>query len=138
MIFKSTNHVLEETMSLKKRFSVGLVFALLLAIFVTGVAFAHYCTPANKKDGAGSIGVYNIVTEEFTPSKRVFPDADGDGVPDILNAGFVTLTDGASFSYDIFVHQLLPDGALASGPGGDDLCDGQGVDLFLACVGFLF
>jgi hypothetical protein len=129
------NYILEETMSLNKRFSVSLVFALLLATFVTGTAFAHYCTPPNKKDGAGSIGVYNVVTEEFTPAKR-FSDADGDGFPDMFNSGFVTLTDGANFSYDIFVHQTLPDGALAAGPGGDDQCDGQGVDSFLACIGF--
>lgn len=111
----------------KKRFFITAVFVLLLSAFVTGTAFAHVCTPANKLPGAGSLGVYNVVTETFEPGKKLSPN--------MANGGFVTITDGATFAYDVFIHQTLPAGALASGPGGDDLCDGLGVDLFLACLG---
>ncbi len=109
--------------------------AVALALLVgAGPALAHYCTNANKQAGAGSIGVYNVVTETFTPAKRLNPNFDpetGKG----LNSGFVTFTDGEHFSFDVYVHQTLPEGALAAGPGGDDHCDGQGVDSALACLG---
>jgi hypothetical protein len=112
----------------KKRFFIATVFVLLLSAFVTSSAFAHICTPANKLPGAGSLGVYNVVTETFEPGKKLSPN--------MANGGFVTITDGATFAYDIFLHQTLPIGALTSGPGGDDQCDGLGVDNFLACLGF--
>jgi hypothetical protein len=110
-------------MNSQRRFLVAIVFAFVLTAFVTTSAFAHVCTNANKRDGAGSIGTYNIVTETFEPSNQP-------------NGGFVTITDGATFSYDVFLHDVLPEGALAAGPGGDDQCDGMGVDSFLACIGF--
>jgi hypothetical protein len=47
----------------------------------------------------------------------------------------VTFTDGASFAYDSFLHQFLPDGALAAGPDGDNVCDGRGVGEALTCLG---
>jgi hypothetical protein len=68
------------------------------------------------------MGTYNVITETFTPTKQ------GGGA-------FVTFTDGQSFSYDIFEHNTLPAGALAAGPGGDDMCDGQGIDNALDCLG---
>jgi hypothetical protein len=110
-------------MTRKRRIITATMFALILTVFVTTSAFAHYCTNANKEDGAASIGTYNLVTETFEPS----------GLP---NGGFITITDGATFSYDIYLHHTLPEGALASGPGGDDQCDGLGVDNFLVCIGF--
>ncbi|CAA9566120.1 MAG: hypothetical protein AVDCRST_MAG70-2053 [uncultured Thermomicrobiales bacterium] len=109
-------------------FAVG---AMALAVGV-GSASAHYCTPVNKADGAGSVGTYNIATGQFTPSKRLMSGFNMD--TGRVNGAFVTFTDG-SFSYDLFMHQLLPDGALAAGPGGDDQCDGQGVDDALSCLG---
>jgi hypothetical protein len=112
----------------KRRLLTATVFALLLTVFVTTSAFAHYCTNANKKDGAGSVGIYNVVTETFEPSKQFINEAHPNG-------GFVTLTDGATFWYDVYLHQTLPVGALAAGPGGDDQCDGLGVDNFLVCIG---
>jgi hypothetical protein len=114
-------------MTHKKRFLMSMIFVIILTILVTTTAFAHYCTPPNKMDGAGSIGTYNVVTETFEPSKRVNAT--------LSNGGFVTITDGATFSYDIFAHQGLPAGALAAGPGGDDQCDGVGIDYVLACLG---
>ena len=111
----------------KKNLFVATALVLMLSVFVTTTAFAHFCTNPNKKDGAGSIGTYNVVTESFEAGKKV-----NDIRP---NGGFVTFTDGATFWVDIYLHQLLPEGALASGPGGDDQCDGKGVDNFLACIG---
>jgi hypothetical protein len=117
-------------MDIKRRFSKAIVLALMLTVFVTTPVLAHVCTPANKLPGAGSIGVYNVVTETFEPGKKLSPN--------MANGGFVTITDGATFAYDIFLHQTLPEGALSSGPGGDDQCDGRGVDNFLACIGVTF
>ncbi|MFO7624484.1 MAG: hypothetical protein R6V73_09030 [Anaerolineales bacterium] len=111
-----------------KRFIHTVILTLLLLVFTTTAAFAHYCTPVNKKAGAGSVGTYNVVTETFTPSRNNVK-------ADMSNGGFITFTDGEFFSFDIFSHQLLPEGALASGPGGDDHCDGKGIDDALACLG---
>ncbi len=98
------------------------VGALALMVAVgTGPALAHYCTTANKQAGAGSMGIYNVATESFTPAQR--------------GGAFVTFTDGQTFSYDVYMHNLLPDGALAAGPGGDDECDGRGIDNALDCLG---
>ena len=96
----------------------GVALALALG---TSTALAHHCTPVAKERGAGSIGTYNVVTESFIPKQR--------------NGGFITITDGATFSYDVFLHQTLPEGAFAAGPGGDDQCDGRGVDDALDCLG---
>ncbi len=112
-------------MNLKRRLlSTGAVVALMFAVG-TSSALAHYCTPAPKPIGAGSIGEYNIDTGEWTPSG-------------LKNGGFVTFTgtwEGNPFTYDLFLHQTLPEGALASGPEGDNHCDGRGVDSALACLG---
>lgn len=113
-------------MIIRKRILMAMTLALLLTVFVTTTAFAHICTNQEKKDGAGSIGTYNIVTETFEPNKKLNAT--------MSNGGFITITDG-EFSYDIFAHQLLPDGALSAGPGGDDQCDGVGIDSAFACLG---
>lgn len=94
----------------------------LVLVMSTAPALAHYCSNVSKKEGAGSMGTYNIVTESFTPTRN------GGGA-------FITVTDGESFSYDVYAHETLPEGALAAGPGGDDLCDGQAIDNALACLG---
>ncbi len=75
------------------------------------------------------------MTGEFTPGKIKLVDRNGDGMPD--NGGFVTFTDGESFSFDVFMHNFLPEGALASGPDGDNMCDGHGVDFALVCLGLV-
>lgn len=109
-------------LKLKRRLLVSVVFALMLTVLVTTSAFAHYCTVHNKQEGAGSIGTYNIITGTFEPSHRP-------------NGAFVTFTDGATFSYDVFIHDVLPEGALEAGPDGDNQCDGMGVDNALVCLG---
>lgn len=120
-------------MSIKKRFTFASLFAIVMALAVAGSAFAHYCTPTQKLPGAGSVGVFNIVTGEFTPGKVKLADRNGDGLPD--NGGFISFTDGENFYFDVFMHTVLPDGALASGPDGDNMCDGMGIDNALVCLG---
>ena len=109
------------------RLTIAATSAAVLALFVTSAAFAHGCYPADKPAGAGSIGTFNIATGSFTPGKN--------NPGEFNNGGFVTFTDGFSFTYDLFLHQYLPDGALAAGPDGDNLCDGRGVDEALTCLG---
>ena len=116
-------------MKRKTRIASTLAAAALALSIGTSSAFAHYCTNASKQAGAGSVGTYNVVTETFTPSKRLHPR-----FPNKVNGGFVTFTDG-THTFDIYMHQTLPEGALAAGPGGDDQCDGQAIDSVLACLG---
>ncbi len=105
---------------------VLLVLSMMMTLLVAAPAFAHYCTNVSKKAGAGSIGTYNVATDTFTPAKKLNGKES--------NGGFITITDGVH-TYDVFNHNLLPEGARAAGPGGDDLCDGRGVDDALACLG---
>ncbi|MDP9357860.1 MAG: hypothetical protein M3R02_21760 [Chloroflexota bacterium] len=107
-------------MNLVKRSFVTAVGAAALALIAVTPASAHFCSNVSKQAGAGSISTLNIATGQFTENQK--------------NGGFVTITDG-TFSYDVFLHQMLPDGALAAGPDGDDACDGRAVDFALACLG---
>jgi hypothetical protein len=94
---------------------------MMVAMSVASQAFAHHCTNVNKKAGAGSVGTVNIATGEETITKK--------------NGGFITITNGSTFSYDVFAHRTLPDGAMAAGPERDSECDGRGIDDALACEG---
>jgi hypothetical protein len=114
-------------MTRQRRLLVSVVFALMLAMFVTTSAFAHFCVNANKKDGAGSIGTYDFATDTFTPN---FNGKSGNS-----NGGFVSVVWVDGTVYDIFVHNLLPNGAQAAGPDGVSMCDGQGIDYFWTCIG---
>jgi hypothetical protein len=105
---------------LRTKLLVILAATMMVAMSVASPAFAHHCTNVNKKAGAGSIGTFNIATGEETITKK--------------NGAFITITDGSTFSYDVFAHRTLPDGAMASGPG-DSECDGRGIDDALACLG---
>lgn len=106
---------------LRTKLLVILAATMMVAMSVASPAFAHHCTNANKKAGAGSVGTVNIATGEETITKK--------------NGGFLTITDGSTFSYDVFAHRTLPDGAMAVGPEGDSECDGKGIDDALACEG---
>lgn len=105
-------------------------FVLMMALLVTTSAFAHVCTNPNKPVGAGSIGTYNIMSGDFVPGPHFNAYNENH-----TNGGFVTITDGASFTVDVFSNTILPEGALDAGPGDDNYCDGIGIDLFLACIG---
>jgi hypothetical protein len=121
-------------MTRNRRLFVSLMFALMLTVFVTTSAFAHFCINPNKQEGAGSVLTITAITLEdgtielvsIVPNKKL--NATGS------NGGFITvILDGTA--YDLFAHNLLPDGALASGPDGDNMCDGHGVDYLWACLG---
>lgn len=118
-------------MSSRRRSLTAAIFALVLAALVSTSAFAHVCTNPNKKAGAGSVGTYNVVTEEFVPSQRFAQMNINEAHPP---GAFITFHDGSGWSVDIYIHQTLPEGALDAGPGADNYCDGIGVDLFLACI----
>jgi hypothetical protein len=114
-------------MNLSKRLGVATITAVLLAAVMASAAFAHACFPANKPGGASSIGIYDVSTGTFTPARE--------NGGDLYNGGFVTFTDGQGFYLDVFLHELLPEGALEAGPDGDNMCDGVGIDFALACLG---
>lgn len=73
-------------------------------------AFAHVCTNANKKAGAGSVGTHNIMTGEFVPGSQFHGNGEHP------NGGFIMLHDGQNWSFDISIHKTLPEGALDAGP----------------------
>ena len=109
-------------MLLRKKLTVLVAATLMLVISAASPALAHHCTNVNKKAGAGSIGTVNVTTGEATFTKK--------------NGAFITITDGSTFSYDVFAHRTLPDGAMAAGPGGEiERCDGHGIDDVFACLG---
>jgi hypothetical protein len=56
--------------------------------------------------------------------------------------GFFTVTwvrpDGSTIRVDdVFSHDLLPEGALMSGPGGTSECDHVGIDDTFSCLGIV-
>ncbi len=108
-------------MLLRKKLAVVVAASMILVISAASPAFAHHCTNVSKKAGAGSIGTINVATGEETFTKQ--------------NGAFITITDGRTFSYDVFVHRTLPEGAMAAGPDGDSECDGVGIDDAFACLG---
>ena len=109
-----------EEVLLRKKLLVVLAVTMLLAMSVASPAFAHQCANVSKNPGAGSIGTVNLATGEETITRE--------------HGGFVTFTDGSS-SFDVFIHKTLPEGAHEAGPGGDDECDGVGVDDAAVCLG---
>jgi hypothetical protein len=90
-------------------------------------AYAFDCTVAKKPAGAGSVGVVDVTTGEFTPTKN------NPGTEQQSHGGFITLTDGAQFTTSTFVH--APQGVLPPArPGGSQAnCDGKGLDSLEAC-----
>jgi len=114
----------------KKQIFLAVISALLVTIIITGTASAHYCFPANKPGGAGTVGVFDENTNTFTPAKTNWGSLETFK----LHGGFVTLIPlGSSESYDLFIHIGL-DSALTAGPDGLSMCDGQGIDFFIACA----
>jgi hypothetical protein len=106
---------------LRTKLLVILAATMMVAMSVASPAFAHHCANVSKKSGSGSIGTVNVATGEETFTKQ--------------NGGFITVTDGSTFSYDVFLHGTRPDGAMAAGPGGASECDGVGIDDAFACLG---
>ena len=122
--------------------TLAAVSALLL---VAGPALAHSCVNASKQAGAGSAGdgyytalidvegtIYGFVDEEVgntTPNGRPLGGW--------FTVHFIAAVDGQEpveiASYDVLIHQSLPEAARLGGPG-DTTCDGVGIDDIDACL----
>lgn len=102
--------------------------ALALVLGSAGPAVAYDCSVAKKPAEAGSAGVYNITTDEFTPLKN------NPGTEEQVHGGFIAITDGTQ-STSTFVH--APDGVLppVREGGPQDNCDGKGLDSLEVCFG---
>ena len=103
------------------------VAALALAVAVPASAFD--CTVAKKPPRAGSVGVIDINTGEFTPTKK------NPGTEERPHGGFVVLTDGASVNTSTFLH--APQGVMppVREGGSQANCDGKGLDSIELCLG---
>lgn len=113
---------------MKKRV-IAVVAAVTLTLSVqVGSALAHECLPANKPIGAVSAGTLYLSGEDellgidakMNPTGRV-------------TGGFLTVDIEGIVVGDTFAQTTLPEVAQRSGPGGDSLCDGKGVDNGPAC-----
>lgn len=119
-----------------KRQLFAAILGLTLALTLSGSALAHHCTNPNKKTGAGSVGIVTLdpVTFDFISFEPTHPSGkDGNQKSGRDVGGFITIVVGDQ-SFDIFVQNTLPDGAMNAGPG-DNLCDSVGIDDALACLG---
>ena len=103
------------------------VIAISLAAAVPALAFD--CTPAKKPPEAGAVGIIDITTGEFTPTKS------NPGTEEKPHGGFVVLTDNSTVTTSTFLH--APNGVLPPvRPGGpQDNCDGKGLDSLEKCLG---
>jgi hypothetical protein len=103
--------------------------ALLVALVFAVPVQAFDCTVAKKPPTAGAVGVIDINTGEFTPTKK------NPGTEEKPHGGFVVLTDGATVTTSTFLH--APQGVLPpvreGGPQAN--CDGKGLDSLEACFG---
>ena len=110
------------------RRTLALTCAVALALAAVAPAYAHDCLVPKKKTGAGSVGVVNLNTGQFTPGKS------NPGTADQVHGGFITLTDG-NVSADTFAH--APQGVLppTREDGSQYNCDGKGLDAASVCFG---
>ena len=111
------------------RRTLALTCAVALALAAVAPAYAFDCSVAKKPPRAGSVGVVDITTGEFTPTKS------NPGTEDKPHGGFVVLTDGENVNTSTFLH--APEGVLPpSREGGSQYnCDGKGLDSLEVCFG---
>ena len=112
------------------RFRLSAVSGAVLVALVLAVPAQDFdCTVAKKPPSAGSVGVVDITTGEFTPTKK------NPGTEERPHGGFVVLTDGAEVTTSTFLH--APQGVLppAREGGSQNNCDGKGIDSIEACLG---
>ncbi|HET9288849.1 MAG TPA: hypothetical protein VFO26_14945 [Gaiella sp.] len=104
------------------------VGALVLGV-AAPAALAFDCTVAKKPASAGAVGVVDITTGEFTPTKS------NPGTEEKPHGGFVVLTDGESVTTSTFLH--APQGVLppVREGGSQANCDGKGLDSLEVCLG---
>jgi hypothetical protein len=119
---------MEEMMNRKSRFAISLALALMVAALLSNVALAFECTNPNMNDNA-VIGVFDAATGTFTPNKPNW----GSFETFKFHGAWVKIVFPWGQSFNIFVHGVLPDGALDSGPG-ENGCDGKGIDDIEACL----
>lgn len=100
--------------------------AFALAFSATAPVYAFDCTPAKKPARAGAVGVVDINTDEFTPTKK------NPGTEERPHGGFVVLQNGESTA-STFLH--APQGVLppVRGGGSQQNCDGKGLDSLGGC-----
>jgi len=115
-------------MKTKSRFVIAVVVALMAAALMANVALAFECTNPNLNDKA-LIGEFDIATETFTPYKANWGSLEAFK----FHGAWVKLIFPWGQSFNVFVHGVLPDGALDSGPG-ENGCDGKGIDDIEACL----
>jgi hypothetical protein len=103
--------------------------AVLLALALAVPAQAFDCTVAKKPPRAGSVGVVDITTGEFTPTKS------NPGTEEKPHGGFVVLTDGDEITTSTFLH--APQGVLppVREGGSQNNCDGKGLESLEQCLG---
>ena len=103
--------------------------AVLVALVLAVPAQAFDCTVAKKPPRAGAVGVVDINTGEFTPTKN------NPGTEEKPHGGFVVLTDGETFNTSTFLH--APQGVMppVREGGSQANCDGKGLDSIELCVG---
>ena len=90
---------------------------------------AFDCAVANKPPLAGAVGLVDITTGEFTPTKN------NPGTEEKPHGGFVVLTDGETVTTSTFLH--APNGVLppVREGGSQNNCDGKGLDSLEVCLG---
>jgi len=112
----------------RKRLVLALVLALMAAALMSNVALAFDCNNPNLNDHA-LVGEFDIATETFTPYKANW----GSFETFKFHGAWVKLIFPWGQSFNVWVHGVLPDGALDSGPG-ENGCDGKGIDDIEACL----
>ena len=103
--------------------------AVLVALVLAVPAQAFDCTVAKKPARAGAVGVVDINTGEFTPTKK------NPGTEEKPHGGFVVLTDGETVNTSTFLH--APQGVMppVREGGSQANCDGKGLDSIELCLG---
>lgn len=117
------------------RFIIALMLALLMGGVFSSAALAHQCSNSNINENAivGTLYVpddFDFSNATFVPAKNNPASAD---FMHIHGAWIKMVLPFGLGEFNIFVHGLLPDGALDSGPG-EDGCDGKGIDDIDACL----
>ena len=103
--------------------------AVLVALAVAVPAQAFDCVVAKKPARAGAVGVVDINTGAFTPSKS------NPGTEEQPHGGFVVLSDDETVNTSTFLH--APQGVLppVREGGSQANCDGKGLDSLEHCFG---
>ncbi len=114
-------------MKTKFKWVLPIVLALMLGGMMTNAALAFDCNNPNINPNA-VVGTFTVATGTFTPNKANWGSFDSG-----FHGAWVEIVFPWGASYNIFVQNLLPDGARDSGPG-ENGCDGIGIDDLDVCL----